>query len=172
MNDIWITLQNMGWNLTHRLGIVDVIDILIVAFILYELLLLTRHTRGSALLKGLFAILMISFLSPYEVFWVTTVIRNPWKYESTQATAYIITSETAIRETESISRFPISPAAIKSAIRLTCLGPIMVSTVPPMAQITASRNRTICFFTYVIRGMRNLRLALSPFPLRIFQFLL
>jgi len=63
LNDVWITLQNMGWNLTHRLGIVDIIDILIVAVILYELLLLTRHTRGSALLKGLFALLMIALLS-------------------------------------------------------------------------------------------------------------
>jgi len=81
VNDIWITLQNMGWNLTHRLGIVDVIDILIVAFILYELLLLTRHTRGSALLKGLFAILMISFLSSLLGFtslnWLlTSVLKN------------------------------------------------------------------------------------------------
>ncbi len=63
MDNFWVTLQNMGWNLTHRLGLVDIIDILIVAFILYELLLLTRHTRGSALLKGLFAILVIALLS-------------------------------------------------------------------------------------------------------------
>ncbi len=63
MDNFWVTLQNMGWNLTHRLGLVDIIDILIVAFIVYELLLLTRHTRGSALLKGLFAILVIALLS-------------------------------------------------------------------------------------------------------------
>ena len=63
MNNIWVTIQNMGWNLTHRLGFVDVIDIIIVAIILYELLLLTRHTRGSALLKGLFFLLMITLLS-------------------------------------------------------------------------------------------------------------
>lgn len=78
MNDVWITLQNMGWNLTHRLGIVDIIDILIVAFILYELLLLTRHTRGSALLKGLFALLMIALLSSLLGFvslnWLLTYI--------------------------------------------------------------------------------------------------
>ena len=63
MNDIWLTIRNMGWNLTHRLGIIDVIDILIVAVIVYELLLLTRHTRGSALLKGLFLLLLIVILS-------------------------------------------------------------------------------------------------------------
>ena len=63
MNDIWSTIRNMIWNLTHRLGIIDIIDILIVAVIIYELLLLTRHTRGSALLKGLFLLLVIVILS-------------------------------------------------------------------------------------------------------------
>ena len=63
MNDIWSTVRNMLWNLTHRLGIIDIIDIMIVAVIIYELLLLTRHTRGSALLKGLFLLLVIVILS-------------------------------------------------------------------------------------------------------------
>ena len=63
MGDILATIRNMGWNLTHRLGIIDIIDILIVAVIIYELLLLTRHTRGSALLKGLFLLLVIVVLS-------------------------------------------------------------------------------------------------------------
>ena len=63
MNDIWSTIRNMIWNLTHRLGLIDIIDILIVAVIVYELLLLTRHTRGSALLKGLFLLLVIMVLS-------------------------------------------------------------------------------------------------------------
>lgn len=63
MNDVMGTIRNMVWNLTHRIRVVDVIDILIVAIIIYELLLLTRHTRGSALLKGLFLLLIIAFLS-------------------------------------------------------------------------------------------------------------
>ena len=62
-NMIWNTLRNMLWNLTHRIRITDVIDILIVAVILYELLLLTRHTRGSALLKGLFLLLAMTLIS-------------------------------------------------------------------------------------------------------------
>ena len=57
------TLRNMLWNLTHRIRIIDIIDILIVAVIIYELLLLTRHTRGSALLKGLFLLLIIALMS-------------------------------------------------------------------------------------------------------------
>ena len=63
MNDIIGNIRNMIWNLTHRLGFADIIDILIVAVILYELLLLTRHTRGSALLKGVFLLLVIALLS-------------------------------------------------------------------------------------------------------------
>jgi len=63
MEDLWATVRNMIWNLTHRLGVIDVIDILIVAVVIYELLLLTRHTRGSALLKGLFLLLMIILIS-------------------------------------------------------------------------------------------------------------
>lgn len=63
MGDLWITVRNMLWNLTHRIGIIDIIDILIVAAIIYELLLLTRHTRGSALLKGLFLLLVIMVVS-------------------------------------------------------------------------------------------------------------
>ena len=63
MQDMMTNIRNMLWNLTHRLGFIDIIDILIVAVIVYELLLLTRHTRGSALLKGLFLLLVISFLS-------------------------------------------------------------------------------------------------------------
>ena len=63
MEDLWATVRNMIWNLTHRLGVIDVIDILIVAVVIYELLLLTRHTRGSALLKGLFLLLVIILIS-------------------------------------------------------------------------------------------------------------
>ena len=63
MTDIMATIRNMIWNLTHRIRIIDVLDILIVAVIIYELLLLTRHTRGSALLKGLFLLLVIVLVS-------------------------------------------------------------------------------------------------------------
>ncbi len=63
MNDLMSTLRNMVWNLTHRIRIADLLDILIVAVIIYELLLLTRHTRGSALLKGLFLLVVIALLS-------------------------------------------------------------------------------------------------------------
>jgi len=63
VEEFWSIVRNMGWNLTHRLGFIDIIDILIVAVIIYELLLLTRHTRGSALLKGLLILLVVMVLS-------------------------------------------------------------------------------------------------------------
>ena len=59
MNDFWMTLRNMSWNLTHRLGWADVVDILIVAAILYEVMILMRRTRSSALLKGIVLLLLM-----------------------------------------------------------------------------------------------------------------
>lgn len=63
MNDLMTTLNNVVWNLTHRLGIVDIIDILIMAVIIYEVLILTSRTRSSALLKGVFLLLVFSVVS-------------------------------------------------------------------------------------------------------------
>ena len=78
MNDVMGTIRNMIWNLTHRIRITDMIDILIVAVIIYELLLLTRHTRGSALLKGLFLlcaiVLMSNLFGLVSLNWLLTAI--------------------------------------------------------------------------------------------------
>lgn len=57
------TFDNMIWNLTHRLGVVDIFDILIMSVIIYEILILMRRTRSSALLKGVFLLLVISIAS-------------------------------------------------------------------------------------------------------------
>ncbi len=80
MNDFGTTFNNMLWNLTHRLGIVDIIDIIIIAAILYELLILLRRTRSSALLKGLFMLLLIVMLSSLlgltSLNWLLTSILN------------------------------------------------------------------------------------------------
>ena len=63
MNDVWTLIRNMGWNLTHRLGILDILDIIIMAVIIYELFILLRRTRSSALLKGLLFLVFIVILS-------------------------------------------------------------------------------------------------------------
>ncbi len=63
MNDLVKSINNMFWNLTHRIGIVDILDILIMAVIIYEILILLRNTRSSALLKGLFLLVVIAVIS-------------------------------------------------------------------------------------------------------------
>ena len=52
-------IQNLVWNVFNRPGLSDMIDILVVTVIIYELLMLTRQTRGSAVLKGLLLLLLI-----------------------------------------------------------------------------------------------------------------
>ncbi|MBQ9252591.1 MAG: diadenylate cyclase CdaA [Clostridia bacterium] len=80
MNDFGTMFNNMIWNLTHRLGIVDILDIIIMAVILYELLILLRRTRSSALLKGVFLLLVIVMLSSLlgltSLNWLLKIILN------------------------------------------------------------------------------------------------
>ena len=63
MADFWQIIQNAAWNITHRLGIMDLLDILIVAVVIYFLLKLTRQTQGSAVLKGVLLVLAVTLLS-------------------------------------------------------------------------------------------------------------
>ncbi len=57
------TLETFFWNVLNRPGLSDIVDILIVAIIIYEVLMLTRNTRGSAVLKGLAVMLLVVWLS-------------------------------------------------------------------------------------------------------------
>jgi len=63
MNDVMSLVRSMWWNIIHRTGLKDVLDILLVAVIIYALLKLTRHTRGSSLLKGLVMLLIVVAIS-------------------------------------------------------------------------------------------------------------
>jgi len=63
VESLWQTIQTMVWNVFHRPGLSDFIDIIVVAFIIYELIMLTRQTRGSAVLKGLVLLLLIVGIS-------------------------------------------------------------------------------------------------------------
>ena len=63
MTTFWNQAQSFFWNLIHRPTLVDVIDILIVAFLIYRLVLLTRQTRAMQVLKGLAIIIVASYLS-------------------------------------------------------------------------------------------------------------
>ena len=59
MSSLGESIQTMVWNVFHRPGLSDIFDILLVAIVIYELILLTRQTRGSAVLKGLVLLLLI-----------------------------------------------------------------------------------------------------------------
>lgn len=63
MAAIWEQVSNLLWNVFHRPQITDILDILIVAFLLYQLLMLTRQTRASAVLKGFLLLILASWFS-------------------------------------------------------------------------------------------------------------
>src|SRR3984893_14480612 len=55
--------MNAWLNVLAKFNVLNVIDILIVAFVLYRLLLLIRGTRAVQLLKGVIVILVATALS-------------------------------------------------------------------------------------------------------------
>ncbi len=61
----------MWWNILHRPSVSDVLDILLVTFLVYQLLKFTRETRVSQVLKGLAVLLISTWLS--EVFKLRTI---------------------------------------------------------------------------------------------------
>ena len=63
MAALWENLELYLWNVLHRPGIADIADILVVAVIVYKVLMLTRDTRGSAVLKGLVLLLILVGIS-------------------------------------------------------------------------------------------------------------
>ena len=63
MQTLWAEVRSILWNIFNRPTIADILDILIVAFLLYHLLMLTRETRASAVLKGLVMLLLASWFS-------------------------------------------------------------------------------------------------------------
>jgi len=63
VTSLWNTIQTTLWNVFHRPSLTDIVDILVVAVIIYELLMLTRQTRGSAVLKGLVLLLLATWCS-------------------------------------------------------------------------------------------------------------
>ena len=80
MTSVWNTISTTLWNIFHRPGIADIVDIIIVAVILYNLLMLTRQTRGSAVLKGLLLLLVLVGVSNLvgltALNWLLTAVIN------------------------------------------------------------------------------------------------
>ncbi|MBO5502683.1 MAG: diadenylate cyclase CdaA [Clostridia bacterium] len=55
--------ESILWSIFNRPTIADAVDILIVAFLLYKLLMLTKETRASAVLKGLLVLFLATWIS-------------------------------------------------------------------------------------------------------------
>ncbi|MBR4067209.1 MAG: diadenylate cyclase CdaA [Clostridia bacterium] len=56
-------MESILWSIFNRPTIADVVDIIIVAFLLYKLLMLTKETRASAVLKGLLVLFLATWIS-------------------------------------------------------------------------------------------------------------
>lgn len=67
-------MQNFFQNIVLSIGITDVIDILIVAFVVYKVLGFIRETRAEQLIKGLLILVAATFLAEafdlYTISWI------------------------------------------------------------------------------------------------------
>ncbi len=63
MNSFTVGVSNFLWNIFNRPGLKDVLDILLVAYIIYKLMMLTSGTRASQVLKGFIVLIFASWLS-------------------------------------------------------------------------------------------------------------
>jgi len=63
MQSLWTQIMTVLWNVFNRPTITDILDIIIVAFLLYKLLMLTKETRAGAVMKGLLMLLLASWAS-------------------------------------------------------------------------------------------------------------
>ncbi len=80
MQQLWQQTSSLLWSIISRPTIVDIIDIVIVAFLLYKLLMLTRDTRASQVLKGLGILFVLYWASDWLGFkalnWILNMVVN------------------------------------------------------------------------------------------------
>lgn len=78
MSSLFSQLQTFFWNIFNRPQLNDLLDILIVAVLIYQMIMLTRDTRASEVLKGFLllvgASLLSSLLGLTALTWVLTQI--------------------------------------------------------------------------------------------------
>ncbi|HSK68272.1 MAG TPA: diadenylate cyclase CdaA [Candidatus Limnocylindria bacterium] len=63
MRQILSSIESFFWNLFNRVQFRDVIDILIIAFLLYRVFQLTRQTRAGQVFKGFLLLILVSWLA-------------------------------------------------------------------------------------------------------------
>ena len=63
MEAFFTQLENILWAIFYRPNLSDIFDILIMAFIIYKLIMITKETRASAVVKGLLLLLFANWIS-------------------------------------------------------------------------------------------------------------
>ena len=80
LNALIEQIRMLFWNIFNRPQLNDILDILIVAMLLYQLIMLTRETRASDVMKGfvllLVACLLSGLLGLTALTWVLNLILN------------------------------------------------------------------------------------------------
>ena len=80
MTTFWNEVRLFLWNIINRPNLVDYIDIAIVAFLIYQLVMLTRQTRAIQVLKGLAVLIIIYYGSSLVGFtmlnWILRTVLN------------------------------------------------------------------------------------------------
>ena len=71
MTGFWEQVQTFFWNIIHRPTWIDYLDIIIIAFLIYQLVTITRQTRAIQVIKGLAIIIVASYVS--ELMGLTTL---------------------------------------------------------------------------------------------------
>lgn len=60
MKQLSISIETFFWNLVNRIQIKDLVDILIIAFLMYRIFRLTHQTRAGQVFKGYLLLILIS----------------------------------------------------------------------------------------------------------------
>ena len=80
MKQLSISIETFFWNLVNRIQIKDLVDILIIAFLMYRIFRLTHQTRAGQVFKGYLLLILISWFSGYLGFqalnWLVGSILN------------------------------------------------------------------------------------------------
>lgn len=63
MKNVSSAIDTFFWNITNRIQFVDIVDIFIMAFLLYKLFQLTHQTRAGQVFKGFLLLIVISWAS-------------------------------------------------------------------------------------------------------------
>lgn len=80
METVGREISKLFWNILNRPTVIDLIDIAIISFLLYQLVLLTRRTRAMQVLKGIAIVIVVSYLSDIIGFkgvsWLASTLLN------------------------------------------------------------------------------------------------